>query len=298
MGFFKRIFMMILTNILIVAILGLVWAVISTVFGLGSVDGESMAPLMVLALIWGFGGAFISLLLSKQFAKWFQGVRVISPDDPGADARWLLSTVHRLAGQAGITGMPEVGIWDSPEVNAFCTGATKNSSLVAVSTGILQRMNKDELEGVLAHELSHAANGDMVTMTLIQGVVNSFVIFFSFVLARLLVRGNNRNRGGSFLEFIVRQVLMMVLGLLAGVLVLYPFSRWREFRADKGGANLAGKGKMIAALRAIQDTFRLPQGAPAPSPALATMKISSGGRNSLFSTHPSLDERIEALERL
>jgi heat shock protein HtpX len=291
----KRFFLVVVTNLLIVLVLGIVISVVMTVFNLGSID--NLTPLLVLSLLWGFGGAFISLLLSKPMAKWFQGVQIIDPDRAGPDERWLISTVHQLAREAGITGMPEVGIWDSPEVNAFCTGFSKNSSLVAVSTGILRRMDKSELEGVLAHEISHAANGDMVTMSLVQGVVNSFVIFASFILARLLVRGNNRNRGESFMEIIVRMLLQQVLLVLAGVAVLYPYSRWREFRADRGGAKLAGTQKMISALQALQDTFRLPQGAPPASPALASMKI-SGPRASLFSTHPSLDERIEALRKL
>jgi heat shock protein HtpX len=295
MGFLKRFLLVVATNILIMIALGIIYAVVLMFFpGLGGIDN---GPLMVLAVVWGFGGAFISLALSKQFAKWFQGVRVIDPNTASGDELWLVSTVHNLAREAGITGMPEVGIWDSPEVNAFCTGFSKNSSLVAVSTGILYRMNKDELEGVLAHELSHAANGDMVTMTLVQGVVNSFVIFFSFILARLLVRGNDRNRGGSWMEYLVRMVLQIALSTLAAVVIVYPFSRWREYRADAGGARLAGKAKMIGALQALQDTFRLPQGAPQASPALATMKI-NGGRASLFSTHPSLDDRIEALRKL
>jgi len=195
-----------------------------------------------------------------------QGVQIIDVDRAGPEERWLLSTVHNLAREAGITGMPEVGIWDSPEVNAFCTGPTKNSSLVAVSTGILRRMNHDELEGVLAHELSHAANGDMVTMTLVQGMVNSFVIFASFILSRMLAGGNNRNRSG-FVEMMTRMVLQVALSTLAAVLIVCPYSRWREFRADAGGARLAGKNKMISALQALQDSFRLPQGAPVAAPA-------------------------------
>jgi heat shock protein HtpX len=296
MNFMKRVFLVIVTNILVMLALGIIYSVALAIFpGIGAVDN---GPLLLLALVWGFGGAFISLAFSKQIAKWVQGVRILDPDRAGLDEQWLVSTVHKLAREAGITDMPEVGIWDSPEVNAFCTGPSKNSSLVAVSTGILQRMNKDELEGVLAHELSHAANGDMVTMTLVQGVVNSFVIFFSFILARLLAGGNNRNRGGGFAEYMVRMVLQVALSTLAGVLIVFPYSRWREFRADAGGAHLAGKNKMISALQALQDTYRLPQGTPAPAPSLATMKISSGGGSNLFSTHPSLAERIAALQKL
>jgi heat shock protein HtpX len=297
MGWFKRFLLLVLTNILIMIALGIVWAIV-LVFVPSLRDTEN-GFLLGLALVWGFGGAFISLAMSKVFAKWFNGVQVIDPSQANADERWLIDTVHRLAKDAGITGMPEVGVWDSPEINAFCTGPGKNHSLVAVSTGILRRMNRDELEGVLAHELSHAANGDMVTMTLVQGVVNSFVIFFSFILARMLVRGNNRERGGSFMEFMVRMVLQVALSMLASVLIVLPFSRWREFRADAGGAKLAGKAKMIAALQALQDTFRLPmpQGVQ-DDPGLATMKISSGKKASIFSTHPSLEERIERLQQL
>jgi heat shock protein HtpX len=296
MSVMKRIFLVVITNILIMLALGVIWAVLVAIFpSLGGMDNASLAAL---SLLWGFGGAVISLLMSKFLAKKMQGVQVIDIDRAGPEERWLVSTVHTLAREAGITGMPEVGIWDSPEVNAFCTGPTKNSSLVAVSTGILRRMNHDELEGVLAHELSHAANGDMVTMTLVQGVVNSFVIFASFILSRLLVRGNNRNRGGGFAEMMVRMVLQVALSTLAAVVIIYPFSRWREFRADAGGARLAGKNKMIGALQALQDSFRLPQGGPVAAPALATMKISSEKRAGLFSTHPSLDERIEALNKL
>ncbi|HTB22461.1 MAG TPA: protease HtpX [bacterium] len=296
MSVMKRIFLVVFTNILIMLALGVIWTVLVAVFpSLGGMDNVSLA---VLSLLWGFGGAIISLLLSKTLAKRMQGVQVIDIDRAGPEERWLVSTVHSLAREVGITGMPEVGIWDSPEVNAFCTGPSKNSSLVAVSTGILRRMNHDELEGVLAHELSHAANGDMVTMTLVQGVVNSFVIFASFILSRLLAGGNNRNRGGGFMEVMVRMVLQVALSTLAAVLIIYPFSRWREFRADAGGARLAGKNKMIGALQALQDSFRLPQGGPVAAPALATMKISSDKRANLFSTHPSLEERIEALNKL
>jgi heat shock protein HtpX len=226
-----------------------------------------------------------------------QGVQVIDPATATGDERWLLQTVHKLAANAGITTMPEVGVWDSPEVNAFCTGPSKNRSLVAVSTGILARMSKDELEGVLAHEISHAANGDMVTMTLVQGVVNSFVIFASWIIARAILRGGDKEEGGGFMEYMLRNVLQIVLSLLAYVAIIAPFSRWREFRADAGGARLAGKAKMIAALSALQDSFRLPQQA-AGDPAMATMKISASSRASMFSTHPSLEERIEALKKM
>ena len=213
--------------------------------------------------------------------------------------------MHRLAKDAGITEMPEVGFWASDEINAFCTGPSANRSLVAVSTGILRRMDRSELEGVLGHELSHAANGDMVTMTLIQGVVNTFVFFLSFLVTNLLANalsGNRRDREDrpGFLDFFLRQIIFNVvqvaIGTAAYVAVIAPFSRRREFRADAGSARLVGRDKMIAALTALQDSFRLPQ--PPAEPALAAMKISGTRPASLFSTHPALEERIEALRRL
>lgn len=294
MQFMKRIFLVVITNILVMLTIGVVLALLLAFFPDLAKLGMGYGDLMVLAILWGFGGAFASLLLSKTMAKWMSGVEVIDPATATGDARWLVQTVQRLADKAGIA-MPEVGIWDSPEVNAFCTGPTKNSSLVAVSTGILRHMSKDELEGVLAHEISHAANGDMVTMTLVQGVVNSFVIFFSFVIARLLFRDRD-GRGGGIAEFFVRQTLQVVLSLVAYVAVIAPFSRWREYRADAGGARLAGKQRMINALAALADSHRIPQ--PAGDPALATMKIDAGKGTSLFATHPSIEDRIARLRQM
>jgi len=297
MQFMKRIFLFMLTNILVMLTIGLVFFVLQRFFPQLRVAGTQQ--LMVLALVWGFGGAMISLLLSKTLAKWGQGVRVIDPATATGDERWLVQTVHRLASQAGITGMPEVGVWESPEINAFCTGPSKNNSLVAVSTGIFRHMTKEELEGVLGHEISHAANGDMVTMTLIQGVVNSFVIFLSWIIANLLLRRNSDDRGGfgdMMMRHMVVSVLQMVLSFLAYVAIIAPFSRYREFRADAGGARLAGRGKMIAGLQALQDSFRLPQ--PAPEPSRAAMMISPGKKSNWMSTHPSIEERIAALKAL
>jgi heat shock protein HtpX len=295
MTFMKRIALFALTNILVMLTIGVLVFVLMNFFP--ALREVGYGSTMVLCLIYGFAGSLISLMLSRVMAKWSTGVQVIDPETASGDARWLVQTVHNLAREAGITTMPEVGIWDSPEVNAFCTGPTKNSALVAVSTGILSRMSKDELEGVLGHEISHAANGDMVTMALIQGVVNSFVFFLSILIARALMRGDrDEDRGPGFGEFLVRQLLQMVLGMVAYVIVIAPFSRWREFRADRGGAGLAGKGKMIAALEALADSHRLPQ--PPGDPALAAMKIDSRTVNALFSTHPALEERIAALRAL
>jgi heat shock protein HtpX len=301
MSFAKRILLFFITNLLVLAMVGLVLGVLTA---LGVLRG-GYGSLLALSTAVGFGGAIVSLLLSKAMAKWFQGVKVIDPATATGEARWLLDTVHRLAAQAGITTMPEVGVWDSDEINAFCTGPSMNNSLVAVSSGILRRMSHDELEGVLAHELTHASNGDMVTMTLVQGVVNTFVFFLSFIVTNVLANALQGNRDGrderpGFMDFFLRQIIFQAVSALIGMgaylVVIGPFSRWREYRADAGGAKLAGKGKMIAALEALQDSFRLPQ--PNADPAMAAMKISAPNRASLFSTHPSLEDRIAALRRL
>jgi heat shock protein HtpX len=303
MSFMKRLALFVLTNLLVMAMIAVVLGVLMAF--IPALRGPGYGQLLVISSVVGFAGAFLSLALSKVMAKWGQGVKVIDPATASGDARWLIDTVYRLAKQAGITDMPEVGIWESDEINAFCTGPGKNSSLVAVSTGILRRMNRDELEGVLAHELSHASNGDMVTMTLVQGVVNTFVFFLSFIVTNILanaIQGNRDrdDRGPSFLDFFLRQIIFQLVQLLIGLgaylLIIAPFSRWREFRADAGGAKLAGRDKMVAALEALQDSFRLPQ--PPVDPSMAAMKISAGKKASLFSTHPSLEERIEALRKL
>ena len=303
MSFIKRVFLFALTNLLVMAMVAVVLGVLMAIFP--SLRDEGYAPLLLLSGLFGFGGAFVSLALSKWMAKRLQGVQVIDPATATGDARWLVDTVYRLAKDAGITEMPEVGYWTSDEINAFCTGSSANNSLVAVSTGILRRMDRGELEGVLGHELSHAANGDMVTMTLIQGVVNTFVFFISFLVTNVLANalaGNRRDRDSrpGFMDFFLRQIIFNVVqaavGTAAYLCIIAPFSRRREFRADAGGARLAGRDKMIAALTALQDSFRLPQ--PAAEPALAALKISGTRQASLFSTHPSLEERIEALRRL
>jgi len=246
-----------------------------------------------MAAVFGFGGSFISLLISKWMAKRATGAHVIEVPSNTTE-RWLVDTVKRQAEKAGI-GMPEVAVYDAPEINAFATGWNRNSALVAVSTGLLQNMSQDEAEAVLGHEVSHVANGDMVTLTLIQGVVNTFVIFLSrvvgFVVDRMVFR-NERGHGPGF--WVTTIVAQLVLGLLASIVVMW-FSRQREFRADVGGATLAGRGKMISALERLKLNHEQPAQLP---DAVKAFGISGGvgaGLKRLFMSHPPLDERIAAL---
>jgi heat shock protein HtpX len=242
------------------------------------------------------GGAFISLQLSRWMAKRSTGMQLVDPQSARGDEAWLYETIARLTRQANLP-MPEVGIYPSPEVNAFATGPSKSRSLVAVSAGLLRSMRKDEVEGVLAHEVAHIANGDMVTMTLIQGVMNAFVMFFARIIASALSGSGSRDDrgGGRAPSFMLVWMLEMVLGI-AGSVVTAWFSRQREFRADYGGASLAGRDKMLGALRRLAAN----QGMIDPRhEALATMKISGSPRNymMLFSTHPPLEQRIAVLEQ-
>jgi heat shock protein HtpX len=294
----KRVVLFLAVNLLVMLALSIVLSIAMAFFP--ALRQGGLVPLIFIGTLFGFGGAIISLMISKWSAKRGLGVQVIDPATASGDERWLVQTVYKLAKEAGLSGMPEVGIWESPEVNAFCTGPSKNSSLVAVSSGILRTMNKDELEGVLGHELTHAANGDMVTMTLIQGVVNSFVLIASMIITNALRGDRDDNRGfsGFFMRQLVFNVVNTVLGMLAFVVVVGPFSRLREFRADAGGAALAGKAKMLAGLKALQDLHRVPQPVQGPQdPNLATLML-DGGRSSWFSTHPSLEARIARLQAL
>lgn len=302
----KRVFLFVMTNILVMASLALIWGLLSAFTPLGTMlsrSGYNFQSLAVICLFWGFGGAFISLLLSRWIAKMSTGAVVIDPERATGDERWLLQTVYKLAEGAEIRTMPQVAIYPSLEINAFATGPSKNSALVAVSAGLMQKMSRDEVEGVLAHEMSHVSNGDMVTMTLVQGVVNAFVMFLSYVVSMIIMqalRGKDEDRRGGgdwFLRMMVHQVLQMVLMFVAYILIIAPFSRWREFRADKGGAEKAGKIKMIAALTALKNMAQLKvadRSEEKQAPALAAFKI-SGDFKSLFSTHPPLDERIARL---
>jgi heat shock protein HtpX len=288
----KRIVLFLLTNLAVVLVL----SVVARLTGLDAwlaAHGQSYTGLLVFAALFGFGGSFISLLMSKTLAKRAMGVQVIDPQTTDATGRWLLGVVEHHARTVGLT-MPEVGIFQQPDPNAFATGWNRNAALVAVSTGLLQNMGRDEVEAVLGHEMTHVANGDMVTLALLQGVVNTFVIFLSRVVAGLLSRSENGRGGGAY--FITVIVLQLVFGILANLIVMW-FSRRREFRADQGGAQLAGKSRMIAAL---EDLKRVHE--PLPSQQFAAFGIAegpvAGGLKRLFMSHPPLDERIAALRAL
>jgi heat shock protein HtpX len=258
---------------------------------------------MLFCFIWGMGGAFISLALSRVMAKWMMGVRVIAPNTADPQARELVEIVHSLARRADLPSLPEVGFYESNEVNAFATGPSKARSLVAVSSGLLSRMNRNEVEGVLAHEVAHIANGDMVTMTLIQGVINAFVLFFARILAFVVsqaLRSRDDDRGSFWLNYLLIMVFEIILSLL-GAIVTCWFSRWREFRADAGGAEFSTRNNMINALRALQrlhDPEATARAAEGRGAAFQSLKISgkSSGLLQLFATHPPLALRIERLE--
>lgn len=286
----KRIVLFVLTNLAVVVVLGIVANLLGVNRYLTS-NGLNLGALLGFALIMGFGGAIISLLISKPVAKWSAGVRIITQPQ-NVDEAWILETVRKFADKAGI-GMPEVGIFDG-EPNAFATGAFKNSALVAVSTGLLQGMNREEVEAVIGHEIAHVANGDMVTMALIQGVMNTFVVFLSRVIGyavdSFLRRGNDQNSGPGIGYWITTIVLDVVLGFAAAIVVAW-FSRQREFRADAGAAQLMGRSQpMMNALA------RLGGMVPGELPkSIAAMGI-TGGIGKLFSTHPPIEERIAALQ--
>jgi heat shock protein HtpX len=293
----KRIFLFVLINILVILSISFTLHILGIKPYL-RYYGIDYYSLMILCLIFGMSGAFISLMLSRVMAKWMMGVQVIDPDTRDPELRWLVDTVYRLARQAGISKMPEVGIYISPEVNAFATGPTRNRSLVAVSSGLLETMDEDEIEGVLGHEISHIANGDMVTMTLLQGVINAIVMFLATIIAYVIVPRRDDDRGdNSLLRYLITQILEIVLSLF-GMILLAWFSRYREFKADEGGARLSGREKMIAALEKLRRTVERADINDAE--AFRAFKISSkrGGFFSLFATHPPLEERIRRLKEL
>ncbi len=287
----KRVVLFLITNLAVLVVLSIVAKLLGIDIMLAN-QGSNMGQLLAFAALFGFGGAIISLLISKWSAKRMMGVRIIErPSNPTEE--WLFNTVRAQAKEAQI-GMPEVGIFESPDPNAFATGANKNKALVAVSTGLLQRMDRKQVEAVLGHEIAHVANGDMVTLTLIQGVVNTFVIFLARIIGNFVDKAilkNDSGRGiGYFATVIVAEI---ALGILASMIVMW-FSRRREFRADDGGAYLAGSKNMIGALEALKRA-QDPQGLPQQ---MAAFGISGGvprGLQRLFMSHPPLDERIAAL---
>ena len=292
MNFIKRFGFMILLNILIMATISIIMSVFNIQPYLGRY-GINYGSLMVYCLLWGFAGSFISLLLSKFMAKKMMGVEVIDPNIMNSsDSQWLVQTVHRLAQAAGLPKMPEVGIYEGQEMNAFATGPSRSNSLVAVSSGILQRMNKTELEGVLSHEIAHINNGDMVTMTLIQGMVNAFSMFLSRIAAHFLSTMVDEKKA-PWVRMIATLVFDVVFTTLGMFLVTYV-SRQREYRADAGGASLGGRDKMIAALIKLQNEMAPISEEKSP---VATMQISNRrkGFMSLLSTHPDLQDRIDRL---
>jgi heat shock protein HtpX len=288
----KRIFLFIATNLAIVLTLSLILSLLG-VRGYIRPGGQlDFAALAVFCFVWGMGGAFISLAISRWMAKRAMGVQLVNGQTGNQDLDWLYNTIGHLTRQANLP-MPEVGVYDSPEVNAFATGPSKKRSLVACSTGLLRNMTREEVQGVLAHEVTHIANGDMVTMTLLQGVVNAFVLFLARVAA-YAVRQAMDSRAANTVAFLVQIVLEIVLGILGSLIVAW-FSRQREFRADAGGASLAGRGAMVGALRRLMATQ---ERVDVSNAALASFKIAGGGRSWLqwFSTHPPLEVRIAALE--
>jgi len=287
----KRVFLFLVTNLAVVLVLSITAQILGINRWLDA-NGLNFGALLAFAALFGFGGAFISLAMSKWIAKRSTGAHVIAePRDP--TERWLLETVRRQAQQAGI-GMPEVAMYDSPDVNAFATGMSRNNALVAVSTGLLRSMSKDEAEAVLAHEITHVANGDMVTLTLIQGVVNTFVIFLSRIVGYFVDRVILKNERGQGIGFFVTTIVTeILLGVLASIIVMW-FSRQREFRADAGGASLAGRDKMIGALQRLKMAHEPPV-LPDSLQAFGIAGGGGGGFKRLFMSHPPLDERIERL---
>ena len=289
----KRIFLFLATNIAIMVTLMIVLSLLGF-SGYLTATGIDYAALMVFSLVWGFGGAAISLLMSRWMAKMAMGVQLVDGRTGQAELDWLHQTVASLARKASLP-MPEVGIYDSAEVNAFATGPSKRSSLVAVSSGLMRSMRREEIEGVLAHELSHVQNGDMVTMTLIQGVVNAFSIFFSRVIANIVRQLVDERISG--LVFFVTTILFDIVFSMLGMIVVAWFSRAREFRADAGAAVLSSRENMVAALQRLKANQALVDHS---QPQLATMKISGGkatGLRLLMMTHPPLEERIAALQK-
>ena len=296
----KRTVLFLVVNILVMFTLGVILSLFGVQRRLGT---DNYTMLLIVCCAVGMGGAFISLLLSRWMAKMMHGVQVVDPNTTDRDEQWLVQTVYHLAKSAGLSAMPEVGIYQSPEINAFATGPSEAQALVAVSSGLLHTMSPAEIEGVLGHEMTHVANGDMVTMTLIQGVVNTIGMFLGWVLAIMLSQGsrdNDRRGGGNFFLQYMLQSLFQNVFMVLGYLVVAKFSRWREFRADAGGARLAGREQMLSALRRLKVIHEA--GADHAGPANASLQAlqisgKSGGFMALLADHPPLEERIARLER-
>lgn len=291
----KRILLFVATNIAVLLVLSITASILIRALGIEEMpSGLNLQSLIVFAAVIGFGGSFISLAMSKWMAKRATGAMVIE-QPRNATEQWLFETVRRQAKQAGI-GMPEVAVYDAPDINAFATGMKRDAALVAVSTGLLQSMDKDEAEAVLGHEITHVSNGDMVTLALIQGVVNTFVIVLSRVVGYFVDRVLLKNERGYGIGFYVStMVAQLVLGILASMIVMW-FSRQREFRADRGGAKLAGREKMIAALERLKAAHE-PAQLPDQMAAFGISGGRDGGWKRLFMSHPPLDERIAALQQ-
>jgi len=301
MTFFKRIFLFVAINLLVITMV----SVILSIFDIQpylTQAGLDYSSLFAFCLVWGVVGSFISLALSRVMAKWMMGIQIIDVNTQNPDYRQLLVIAERLSLKANLPTVPQVGVYQSNELNAFATGPSKKRALVAVSSGLLQRMHPSELEAIIGHELSHIANGDMVTMTLIQGIINAFVMFLARALAFALSgmgRNNQRGRGSSHMSYFLLVMLFQSVFMLLGSLVTCAFSRFREYRADLGGAELTGKDQMIAALQTLRvmHEIRDPQ---KEQTALAAFKISGIRKNgflSLFATHPSIEDRIQNLQQ-
>jgi heat shock protein HtpX len=298
MAFIGRMFLFFLVNALVITTMTVILNVLGVKPYLNQY-GLDIPSLAIFCAVWGMGGSFISLLISRWVAKWTYRIQLIPPNTTDPSAQALVQIVHDNCRKAGIDKMPEIGIYQSDEPNAFATGPAKSMALVAVSTGLLQRMNRAEIEAVLGHEISHIANGDMVTMTLLQGVVNAFVMFLSRLVAFVLTTDRDNRRSPGFAYYIIQFVLQIVFMIL-GSLVVAAFSRWREFRADAGSAKLVGREKMVAALQELQRSYEMPVGYVASAPAMQNLQISTrpGGMSflNLWASHPPLEERIRRLQ--
>ncbi len=294
LAFGKRILLFFLVNFLVIT----TFTIFAQIFGIGpylTEYGMDYGSLAIVCLFYGFSGSFISLLMSRAIAKWTYGVQLIEPNTANPQLREIHEMVSRLSKSAGLPQVPEVGVYQAADINAFATGPSKSKALVAVSTGLMNSMSADEIEGVIGHEISHIANGDMVTMTLLQGVVNAFVMFLARVVAAAVTRGGDNRNSGGIMYFIVVMVLQTAFMFL-GMIVVNWFSRHREYRADEGGAKLAGTDKMVRALERLRANF---EAVPERQNALQTLQISSRpkGLAALFSSHPPLDERIQHLQK-